>query len=55
MVDLFHNSTKAIPKDKPDAFIVRVPMRQNEIGGRTDHIPVGPKSEASISHIPNKS
>lgn len=52
MTNIYSDSTKQVPKS--DDQIVRVTMKQNEIAGRTDHIPSGGKSsEMAISHVPN--
>lgn len=54
MSSIFQNPTKSLPKS--DAQIVRVPMTQNDIGGRTGHIPnaaAGRSDQMSITHIPN--
>ncbi len=49
MTNLFSDPTKTIPKQIPDAFIVRVPMDANEIGGRK--IPGnGPSAKLQLSH-----
>ena len=55
MANLFQIPTKAVPKSKADAFIVRTPMTQNEIGGRQSHIPKSPPGAADIVHVANKS
>ena len=53
MADIFHNSTMTVPKQ--DEQIVRVSMRQNEIAGRTDHLPTGEKPNAlGIQHVGRK-
>ena len=50
MSNLFSDPTKSIPKQTPDAFIVRVPMDANEIGGRK--IPgTGPSAKLQLSHV----
>jgi hypothetical protein len=52
MSTLFQNDTKTLPKQ--DGQIVRVSMKQNEIAGRTDHIPTPSKAgDMAISHVPN--
>ena len=52
-MNIFQNPTKSLPK-KADSQIVRVPMTQQDIGGRTDHIPTPSKSDnMTIRHIPN--
>src|ERR1700675_42968 len=43
-MDIFRNPTKSLPKEPGDQT-VRVPMKQNEIGGRTDHIPPPPPAD----------
>lgn len=51
-VNIFQNSAKSIPEN--DAQIVRVDMKQIDIGGRTSHIPAGQKSpDLTLSHVPN--
>ena len=53
-MDIFRNPTKSLPKEPGDQT-VRVPMKQNEIGGRSDHIPTpSPAEKMRISHIPNR-
>lgn len=50
--NIFQDPTKTVPKR--DAQIVRVPMTQEEIGGRTDHMPAANKDgDMSINHVPN--
>ncbi len=52
MVDIFRDPTKSLPKT--DSQIVRVDMKQLDMGGRTSHIPTPSKSgDMSISHVPN--
>ena len=52
-MDIFRNPTKSLPK-QADPQIVRVPMTQNEVGGRTDHIPTpSPADKMNIRHVPN--
>jgi hypothetical protein len=49
---IFQDPTKALPKS--DEQIVRVGMKEQEIGGRTSHIPTNIKSgQMGISHVPN--
>ena len=49
-MDVFQNNTKAIPRQ--DSQIVRVPMDQNEIAGRKDHMPAQEKdSRMTIKHV----
>ena len=51
-VNIFQNSAKSIPES--DEQIVRVGMKQIDIGGRTSHLPgqeMSPKM--NISHVPN--
>jgi hypothetical protein len=51
-VNIFQDSTKSLPKQ--DAQIVRVSMKENEIGARTGHIPTPSSSPVnSIQHVPN--
>jgi hypothetical protein len=53
-VNIFQNSAKSIPES--DEQIVRVSMKQIDIGGRTSHLPATEKSGAmTISHVPNSS
>lgn len=50
MANIFQDSTKTVPKS--DGQIVRVTMQQNEIGGRTDHMPKEQKNpDLSIVHV----
>lgn len=50
--NIFQNATKTMPKQ--DDQIVRVSMKENEIAGRTDHLPTDEKSsEMALKHIPN--
>jgi hypothetical protein len=52
-MDIFKNSTKSLPKTA-DSQIVRVPMTQQDLGGRTEHIPTPSASDKmTIRHIPN--
>lgn len=52
MTNIFQDPTKTAPKS--DNQIVRVSMKENQIAGRTDHLPAGGKSnEMAISHVPN--
>jgi len=54
MVNIFQNPTKSLPKEA-DAQIVRVSMKQNEIGGRTDRLPAAGKSDKlSVQHTGSK-
>ena len=49
---VFQDPTTTLPKE--DSQIVRVGMKENEIGGRQGHIPSGGKSsDLAISHVPN--
>ena len=51
-VNIFQNSAKSIPES--DEQIVRVGMKQIDIGGRLSHLPAQEKSGAmNISHVPN--
>lgn len=50
--NIFQNNTKSLPKT--DEQIVRVKMRESELGGRTDHIPTPTMGrDMAISHVPN--
>lgn len=50
--NIFHDSTTSLPKK--DEQIVRVPLDQLDLGGRTSHIPSNIKSDKlAISHTPN--
>ena len=51
MVDIFHDSTKTLPKKDPQ--IIRVGMEQSEIAGRKDHMPKADGSVNGLSHVPN--
>lgn len=54
MKPVFHNPTKTLPKE-PDAQIVRVGMKQNDIAGRKDHLPAGGKSDKlAVQHTGSK-
>lgn len=49
---IFQDPSKVIPRR--DAQIVRVPMTENEIAGRKDHMPAADKSgDLSIEHVQN--
>ena len=49
-MNIFQNPTKTVPKS--DSQIVRVSMKQNEIAGRTDHLPNQVKSDRlGIQHV----
>lgn len=51
-VNIFQNNAKSIPES--DEQIVRVGMKQIDIGGRLSHLPAQEKSGAmNISHVPN--
>ena len=51
-VNIFQNNAKSIPES--DEQIVRVSMKQIDIGGRTSHLPGQEKSPAmGLSHVPN--
>lgn len=53
-MNVFQNPMKSIPKEA-DSQIVRITMKQNEVGGRTSHIPSGDKSSVlSIEHVAGK-
>jgi hypothetical protein len=50
--DIFQNGTKSLPKSDPQ--IVRIGMKQNEIAGRTDHVPTPTMGGGmAIQHVPN--
>jgi hypothetical protein len=50
--NIFQDNTKSLPKT--DQQIVRVGMKQNEIAGRTDHIPTPTMGrDMAIQHVPN--
>ena len=50
--NIWQDPTKSLPKN--DEQIVRVPLEQMEIGGRTSHIPSPSKSPPmTIQHVPN--
>lgn len=52
MANIFEDKTKSLPKK--DSQIVRVPFEQQELGGRTSHIPSNPKSgNLGVHHVPN--
>lgn len=52
MANIFQDSTKSLPKSDPQ--IVRVGMRQQDIGGRESHIPKPTMADRmGISHVPN--
>ena len=52
-MDIFRNPTKSLPKTA-DSQIVRVPMTQQDLGGRTEHIPTpSPSDKMNIRHVPN--
>lgn len=51
-MDIFRDPTKTLPRS--DSQIVRVGMKQSEIGGRTDHQPTPSMSrEMAIQHVPS--
>ena len=53
-LNIFQNSAKSIPES--DEQIIRVSMKQIDIGGRVSHLPPTEKSGAlNISHVPNHS
>ena len=53
-LNIFQNNTKSIPES--DEQIVRVGMKEIEIGGRTSHLPGQQKAEKmGLSHVPNAS
>lgn len=52
--NIFSDPTKSLPKQ--DSQIIRVSMKENEIGGRKDHVPTPSQSMAgtnAIQHVPN--
>jgi hypothetical protein len=52
MANIFQDPTKSLPKS--DEQIVRVGMKESEIGGRTSHIPSPSTArDMAISHVPN--
>ena len=52
MVNIFQNPTKSIPES--DEQIIRVDMKQIDIGGRLSHLPAQSKAPGmGISHVPN--
>lgn len=48
-VNPFVNGTKALPKS--DAQIIRIPMDQEDIGGRKAHLPAKDKNSMTIKHV----
>ena len=55
-MDIFRNPTKTLPKQS-DPQIVRVPMTQNDLGGRTDHLPspgASSHDKMTIEHVKAK-
>lgn len=51
-LDVFQDKTKMVPRH--DNMIVRVPMDEQEVGGRKSHLPSEGKSEdLSIKHVPS--
>ena len=51
-LNIFQNNAKSIPES--DEQIIRVSMKQDEIQGRTDHLPSAQKSPSlGLSHVPN--
>jgi hypothetical protein len=51
-LNIFVNNTKSVPES--DSQIIRVGMKQIDIGGRTSHLPAQNKSDAlPINHVPN--
>ncbi len=53
-LNVFQNNAKSIPES--DEQIVRVNMKEIEIGGRLSHLPGQEKSPSmTISHVPNAS
>lgn len=51
MVNIFQDSTKAVPKSSPN--IERVTMTEADISARKDHMPVADKSNADLVHVAN--
>ena len=52
MPDLFHDSTKRVPRS--DEQIVRIQMDMMDIGGRKSHLPAQhTEGKLAISHVPN--
>jgi hypothetical protein len=52
MANVFQDPTKTLPKK--DDQIIRTPLEQLDLGGRTSHIPANAKSGAlAVKHIPN--
>jgi hypothetical protein len=50
--NIFHDSTTKLPEK--DSQIVRVPMDEQEIGGRKSHMPNQHKSDImTVQHVPN--
>ena len=50
--NIFQDPTNGLPKQ--DSQIVRVGMKQEDIGGRTSHLPTNVKSpDLAIQHVPN--
>jgi len=50
-VNIFRDDSKSLPKK--DEQIVRVPLEQLDLGGRTSHIPAKAPTQATIQHVPN--
>ena len=51
-LNIFQNNAKSIPES--DEQIIRVGMKQIDIGGRMSHLPAQNKSDAlPINHVPN--
>lgn len=51
-MNIFQDPTKSLPKR--DEQIIRVPLEQLDIGGRTSHIPKDKMgSGMAIQHVPN--
>lgn len=52
-LNIFQNNAKSVPMEA-DEQIVRVGMKEIEIGGRLSHLPSQEKSGAmTLSHVPN--
>lgn len=48
-VNPFVNSTKNLPKS--DSQIIRVPMDQEDIGGRKSHLPAKDANRMTLKHV----
>lgn len=47
--NIFQNSSKEMPKSDPQ--IVRVGMKQLDVGGRESHLPKDGKNEMTLKHV----